>query len=93
MTRFHWTTEPFGYALRDTRGYSRALVTRPKIGEGYYGLLFQPGLPDAGPYKNRQDAANWVTGMLVRLELVPADSVFQLLPPWTQPTREEMFAE
>lgn len=84
MSRFYWTIEDCGYALRDSRGYTRAAITSPGHSEGFYGVVFQRGLPDSGPYKNRQDAADWVARILPTLDhTIPADSTFAPLPPWT----------
>ena len=78
--RFHWTHEkpPLPrYALRDSNGYTHAAIT----GKGmFYGLLFEPGLPDSGPYKCRQDAADWIAKMMVQLNPNLKDSVFEKVP-------------
>lgn len=79
MSRFHWTTESFGYALRDSRNYARCCITRGKEG-GFYGLILASGLPDSGPYKSRKEAAEWVQRMAVQLEHLPADSEFSDVP-------------
>lgn len=82
--RLHWTVEDVGYALRDPRGYTRACITSTGHGAGFYGVVFQRGLPDSGPYKNRQDAADWVQTMIAKLDhTIPADATFSDLPPWT----------
>ncbi len=81
--RFYWSIEDCGYALRDANGRTRAAITSPGPSEGFYGVVFQRGLPDSGPYKNRQDAADWVTGIIHKLDhTIPADSTFTPLPPW-----------
>lgn len=86
--RFYWTTETFGYALRDPRTYTRAMITSPWPWEGFYGCIFQRNLPDSGPYKTRQEAADWVQRMLPKLDhTVPADSTFAELPPWQERER------
>lgn len=81
MTRFYWTKETAfrGYTLRDSLGYARSIITSPNRHE-FYGQVFTRDMPDSGPYKTRQEAANWVAGTLVRLELVPADSTFEPVP-------------
>lgn len=80
--KFHWTIEPFGYCLRDSRGYARSVVIRatPEYGGGFYGELFIRDRPLSGPYKGRQEAADWVTSMLVRLGELPPESEFGLIP-------------
>lgn len=81
--RFHWTLENNGdqlYALRDANGYTRACIHQEAKGQGFYGLIFLRNLPDSGPYKSRQEAADWVARILVKLEAVPADSEFGPLP-------------
>lgn len=79
--RFCWTKEAAfrGYALRDAHGYTRSIITTPNRHE-FYGQVFARDMPDSGPYKTRQEAADWVTGTLLRFELVPADSVFEAVP-------------
>lgn len=76
--RFHWTPEPFGYALRDGNGNARATMVRDP--EGFWGQIVTRDMPDSGPYKSRKEAADWVALMLVRWGLVPADSLFAAIP-------------
>lgn len=76
--RFTWTSESFGFALRDGNGNARATMVRN--GEGFWGQIITRDLPDSGPYKSRHEAADWVAGTLVRLELVPRDSDFTAIP-------------
>lgn len=80
--KFHWTSETAftGYTLRDSRGYARAVITTPGSWKGFYGQVFARDMPASGPYKSRQEAADFVTGLLVKLSLVPADSEFGDLP-------------
>ncbi len=80
MNRFYWTTEPFGYVLRDGRGYARATIVRAPEGRSFYGQVITRDMPDSGPYKSRNEAAVWVAGILLTLELVPADSTFGEIP-------------
>lgn len=72
---FHWTREGYGYALRDSRGYARAVIGSPNRHQ-FFGILFIRNLPESGPYKSRKEAADWVTSMAVRLKHLPADSTF-----------------
>tara|TARA_R110000868_G_C10898660_1_gene764158 strand:- start:1279 stop:1530 length:252 start_codon:yes stop_codon:yes gene_type:complete len=76
MTRFHWTKETWGYALRDSKNCARATVVRgkPPHDPGFYAQVIASGMPDSGPYKSRLDAGDWAAGMLVKLELVPKGS-------------------
>lgn len=76
--RFSWTSEPFGYALRDINGNARATMVRNH--DGFWGQIITRNMPDSGPYKSRREAADWVAGMLVRLELVPVGSEFGEVP-------------
>lgn len=77
--RFHWTKESFGYALRDSNNYARATIVRPQPWQ-FWGQIITSNMPDSGPYKSRKEASDWVTGALLRLELVPADSLFSEIP-------------
>lgn len=76
--RFAWTSESFGYALRDGNGNARATMVRDH--EGFWGQVIARNMPDSGPYKSRKEAADWVTAHLMRLELVPPDSEFAAIP-------------
>ncbi len=76
--KFGWSHESFGYALRDGNGNARATMVRND--EGFWGQIITRNMPDSGPYKSRKEAADWVAGMLVRLELVPIDSEFGEIP-------------
>lgn len=78
MSRFAWTSETFGFALRDGNGNARATMVRNH--EGFWGQIITRDMPDSGPYKSRKEAADWVAAMLVRLELMPADSEFAAIP-------------
>ena len=75
---FCWTSEPFGFALRDGNGRARATMVRN--GEGFWGQIITRDMPDSGPYSSRTEAATWVARMLVHLELVPAESEFGDIP-------------
>lgn len=76
--RFAWTSEPFGYALRDGNGNARATMVRNH--EGFWAQIITRDMPDSGPYQSRIEGATWVARMLVHLELVPADSAFGEVP-------------
>lgn len=77
---FHWTKETAfkGYACRDSRGYTRAIVTGSH--GTFFGQLLQPNLPSGGPYATAEEAAGWVTEGLVETGAVPPDSMFGMLP-------------
>ena len=86
MARFHWTKEysepsqKHYYVLRDSHNLVRAhIVPSPPPETGFYGRLFAGKWLESGPYKARQDAADWVTGILVKLEVLPATSEFGLI--------------
>lgn len=76
--RLAWSTDPWGYTLRDGNGNARATMVRDH--EEFWGQVITRGLPDSGPYKSRKEAADWVTQTLARLELVPVDSEFTAIP-------------
>ena len=84
-TNFHWTSEKFGdakagYALRDTNGNAISLIMVGAKGWEFYAQLLEPGLPLSGPYQTRQECADFISGHLVRKEVVSPDSVFGKLP-------------
>jgi hypothetical protein len=78
--KFHWTIEKCGYALRDERGYTWSAITTPGPRKGFNGLVFDTGLPSSGPYKSRQEAADWVIKTLLRLKPQLEGSTFGEVP-------------
>lgn len=68
---FSWTTEKFGYALRDGKGGPYALVTKATEG-GYTASLLTPGFPGNGPFKQQLKAGEHAVKMMQRAGLMPA---------------------
>lgn len=75
--RFHWTKEPWGYALRDSNNRARATMIsgKPPHAQGFYGQVIDAGMPESGPYKSRAECAEWVAQYFLREVAQPGDSL------------------
>lgn len=79
MTRFVWTIElRNAIALRCPKGAPRAHIGPREDGNGYIASILEPGLPSAGPFKERYQAALWAAEYVKR-HLFP-DAVIESPP-------------
>jgi hypothetical protein len=77
--RLIWTVEKnASIVLRDPKQAARALVQRCSDASGFIAVILEPGMPNAGPYRLRIEAAEFAQAWIKR-ELFP-DAEFGGIP-------------